>query len=606
MDDDEAESVVSETGPTSILNLPVELLVYIIHFLPTVRDKVKLRYVSRTLRVASETPSLWREFVWPLYDRREERSAINVLKACGDYIKRLMFPDHVPPTSLIEMLSHCKNVTQLSLPPGTKIDSEELRLAVQHMEHLEKLEVQLSPAIKPLLQISGLKELTIHVPEALYSRCFPWIQEWMMKGYVPPKLNVVTRFLFIKFLLSEAAVRMPPVGHRSCLKLYYSDVKVPLNLFPTLPHFQLDFGENTIYPYTKIGTFGITDLQYSDFTLVTDCEYGSKALIVRPIDFGIIHNYMLNKNVSNLNSITEFDLSYGRLNSEHLEQLAIACPNLQRLNLFDNNVCLSSLKGLQMIAQRCCNLCGLNLGRVSITEVEDQMRLWQILSDMRLTHLVLEVCVFQPGVVDESYELKLIDLFQRCYSLQALELLLNQSCKGCEERQVKRSLLPKFQELKYCYCYINDSSFLQDIVESCKALCCLRFHSTMQLSLSSAYNSNLQQLCIDAQATALPDIFMETVSAHGELVHVVLFALVVTTKGITSLIENSSNLITLVISSRFNDKSKSIPQLMIILKKRFSYRKLINVGKLRLNSICHPPNLNKVLCETDLVSLWCV
>ena len=57
----------------------------------------------------SETPSLWREFVWPLYDRREERSVMNVLKACGDYIKRLVFPDHVMPSTLIEMLNHCKN-----------------------------------------------------------------------------------------------------------------------------------------------------------------------------------------------------------------------------------------------------------------------------------------------------------------------------------------------------------------------------------------------------------------------------------------------------------------------------------------------------------------
>ena len=73
-----------------ILRLPVELLVYIVSFLPTVRGKVKLRYVSRTLQVVSETPSLWSEFVWPLYDRREEHSVMNVLKTCGDYIKRLV------------------------------------------------------------------------------------------------------------------------------------------------------------------------------------------------------------------------------------------------------------------------------------------------------------------------------------------------------------------------------------------------------------------------------------------------------------------------------------------------------------------------------------
>ena len=141
-----------------ILSLPVELIVYILSFLPTARDKAQLRCVSRKMQVVSETPSLWSEFVWPLYDHREKCTVMNTLKACGEYIKRLVFPDHVTPPVLLEMLSCCKKVTQLSLPPETTLDSEELRITVQHMEHLEKLEVQLSTDIKPLLLIGGLKE----------------------------------------------------------------------------------------------------------------------------------------------------------------------------------------------------------------------------------------------------------------------------------------------------------------------------------------------------------------------------------------------------------------------------------------------------------------
>ena len=64
------------------------------------------------------------------------------------------------------MMILCSNVEQLSLLPGTvNVDFDELRIAVQHMEHLEKLEVQLSTDVKPLLQIGGLKELTVHVPK---------------------------------------------------------------------------------------------------------------------------------------------------------------------------------------------------------------------------------------------------------------------------------------------------------------------------------------------------------------------------------------------------------------------------------------------------------
>ena len=67
--------------------LPVELLVCIVSFLST-SDKIKLRYVSsKTRSVINENPSLWRQFALPHYDYRQERSVMNVLRMCGDYIK---------------------------------------------------------------------------------------------------------------------------------------------------------------------------------------------------------------------------------------------------------------------------------------------------------------------------------------------------------------------------------------------------------------------------------------------------------------------------------------------------------------------------------------
>ena len=66
------------------LALPTELLVYIFSFLSSIRDRIKLRYVSSWLRCVIEgTPSIWKEFVWPYYDSREECSMKEVLKVCG-------------------------------------------------------------------------------------------------------------------------------------------------------------------------------------------------------------------------------------------------------------------------------------------------------------------------------------------------------------------------------------------------------------------------------------------------------------------------------------------------------------------------------------------
>ena len=80
-------------GPLSrLVELPIELLVYIFSLLPTSRDIVRLRYVSRKIRSISETSTLWKNFLWPWYDSREETSVNEVLKTCGTHIKRLTFP----------------------------------------------------------------------------------------------------------------------------------------------------------------------------------------------------------------------------------------------------------------------------------------------------------------------------------------------------------------------------------------------------------------------------------------------------------------------------------------------------------------------------------
>jgi len=100
-------------SPANMLGLPVELIVFIISFLSSVHDRVKLQYVSRTLRfVIERAPSLWSEFVWPYYDSREECCVM-----CGEHIRVLAFPNYSrAPSTLVEMLQYCSNVQHLSLP----------------------------------------------------------------------------------------------------------------------------------------------------------------------------------------------------------------------------------------------------------------------------------------------------------------------------------------------------------------------------------------------------------------------------------------------------------------------------------------------------------
>ena len=431
-DNDKFESLQeSEEHFVNILSLPVELLVIIVSFLPTARDKAKLRYVSRKLRVVSEAPSLWNKFIWPLYDRREERSVVNVLRDFGDYINLLIFPDHVTESKLIKMLRYCSSVIQLVLPAATKVDSEKLRIAVKYMTSLKQLEVQLSTDIKPLLQIVGLTELAVHVPLNCHHFCVSWVQKWIENAFRPfnlilftPMFSLDTEKSILEFLLKFTYV--PPLGYRSYFTLWYN-FKVPLNLFPSFPEFQLEISDKIILLCAKACNFGLLGIGW-DVCVLTECicdgrpvyraKIGSQSL------FDIVHYRkipMQDKVFSTLDLVTEFDLAYseGHLYSGHLEQLAIACPNLQHLNLQYNLECLRNLQGLRMIACHCKNLRGLNMTCIPIANVQSQVELWSILSDMKLTYLVMHVCLFHPVTI--SYEQQVIKLFQKCSSLQALQ-----------------------------------------------------------------------------------------------------------------------------------------------------------------------------------------
>ena len=621
MDKCKAECEDSSRKFNNVLSLPVELLVYIISFLSTARDKAKLRCVSRTLRVVSETPSLWSEFVWPLYDCREERSVMNVLKACGDYIKRLVFPDHVTPTKLFQMLILCSNVTQLCLPPEDEVDLNELRIAVQQMDHLEKLEVQLSADIKPLLQIGGLKELTVHVLKQKHSLCIPWIQEWMKNNFIPYNLNLITEMFEIddETRLIESFLDWnftPLINYTSCFKYYYS-YSIPLRLISSLPEFQLEIGATANLPFVKASDLGILGLDL-DLLVVTSGVCNGK--LVYKADTGSPsvcrifrrRNIVLNKMVNTLNCITEFNFAYIRsLHSGHLEQVAIACPNLQRLSLEGNMDCLSSLQGLQTIACHCRDLCGLSLLFISIEQMEDHVRMWEIVSQMKLTHLAVDICTLYHNCNDVCEE-KLISVFQECSTLKAIQL--EPSCTGdcevCEEGEIKWSLLSHFPMLKYCW-LVGDgqhSNLLQEVINGCKKLMILSCLSYNCLLISPVFTTQLQQVYIKSGSTNIPDIFMETVSTHGRLLHVVLSVNSVTVEGVSNLIMNSTGLLTLkvhaqqLIYENIYGGIKSKDNVRKHLERRFSSRKLFTVGTFMITQGYH------CVCEfhhgTDLFPLW--
>jgi len=441
---------------------------------------------------------------------------MNFLKGYGDCIKRLVFPDHVPPPTLFEMLRHCSNVTQLSLPPGTEIYPMQLKFAVQHIKNLKKLEVQLSTKYStgPLLGISGLSELTVHIPKVVYgcgqicSMCTTFVETWVATHFVPCKLNIVTgasgdalssHVLKVQFLKSWAQWNATiPKGHTACLKLYLHN-RSTLNICPVFPTIQLEYGQKATLPLVKASDIGLFSLK-DEFVLFADAVHNGQAMLKAKLDnhhaFSDVLGCPRNDAVGNLRILTDLDFEYCRgLKSEHLQQLATACPKLQRLNLQSTTECLVNLEGLLRIAKHCDDLRGLNLLNISICATENYSKLWKILSGMKkLTYLAVEMCVF--GICDPSIDFKhYCNLFQKFLSLQGLEFQKSRlSCNTCRVSGSRLKLLwlfvSQFPSLRHCNLYViygPDSA--QDIIIGCKELTHLSCRCSSELSLSSVWNT---------------------------------------------------------------------------------------------------------------------
>ena len=185
------------------------------------------------------------------------------------------------------------------------------------------------------------------------------MDKWVIDGFRPPMLKItagpdipLTKLVKHWYLLNAHL----PNSHTGCLKVS-SSLKVPMDLYPALPDFQL--------PFVKPSKF---ELLVKDI-LLTDFTSGDKVLhkaVMFYLNDGMERS-RFSTDITGLSFVTHFDPSRCKsLHSGHLKQLAIVCPNLEHLNLLGNDCCLENLQGLNVIAACCKNLQGLNLVDVSV------------------------------------------------------------------------------------------------------------------------------------------------------------------------------------------------------------------------------------------------
>ena len=221
---------------------------------------------------------------------------------------------------------------------------------------------------------------------------------------------------------------------------------------------------------------------------------------------------------------------------------------------------------------------------------------------MKLTYLSIDTSFIGAAFkMNDIHKEQLVTLFKQCATLQALELCsapYTQYLYSLGTRYTDYGLyglLSHFPSLEYCKLSGGKQpTVLQDILTTCRKLRYFYHCSLIPLSLSSAHitHSNLQQLCIIAGSTDLDDNFMDTVSAHGGLIHVFFFVNSVTSKGITILIRNSPDLSTVGIGEKRTHDSSYFYALNTSLRKKFANRRLFISGLLRF------------IRETDLLFVY--
>ena len=658
---DRTETSLSFQG--SLINLPVEVLLYIVSFLST-RDIARIRLVSKSLRSISEIPSLWEVFIWSHYAPRDDKLLKHLLRTFGKHIRRFNFTDHIAPSKLQLMLRMCKNVMHLSLPSFTYVANfDKFEMTVCKLGSLQILVIQ-SPMytndFQRILKLSSnLKELSLH-----HSKLIGWLsnqmkerlEEWANFNYLPRKLNIIVRSkpIMMHTLISSLQScfstlkdkKLPNISGAPNIGWFNICFDTTSGFSPVVPYIQVRItGSSVALRSVKASKYGLLGLDMDLLHLTQGNHHGKqvyKALLIGDID------EYIDTSVTSLTSVTYFDASccsslYKSLYPGHLEQLSVACPNLQRLDLCGNSECLNNLQGLHSLANNCKCLQALNLLSILVSDREyDCLQLWEILCIMKLTELAIEAWMISiwdsrnsnlPPLSSRDSSVvikrqKLIDMFKNyssLISLQVLEVDIDAedidywSRNGISDNELLLvSHFPSVTSYRLCNLPNNNCYHTLKCIFGCKYLRCLFLSKSLPgiLSLSlEGHCSSLQQLYIYSRDTVLTKTFTDALCAHGALEHVILCVKSLTAASISDIIEHSYDLVTFDItlfSKVFTKAQKK--QLIAALKMKFSKRKLFNGGSFAirqagLDAIRHDftqayVNNNSLLHKTDLLSVW--
>ena len=191
------------------------------------------------------------------------------------------------------MRHHCKNVVQLSILANTsELQLEQLEKAITSMNNLQCLDILWPHGFSELLSVcENLQELTIRVATkgvmeddifAILNTTIG-VRKWTTQGFLPRMLNIVCKRQvhasgFVKDWLRLNSTS--PDEYTSCLR-FYSNFKLPMDVFPALPIFQLEFGQSCSPPFVKTSSCGLLGIK-EDYLSLTSRTILGRSLHIKP------------------------------------------------------------------------------------------------------------------------------------------------------------------------------------------------------------------------------------------------------------------------------------------------------------------------------------
>ena len=610
--------------------LPTELVMKILSYLPT-RDRFMMQYVCRRFQDVIEMPLLWKEFVWPDFEPCHVCGVTKILNRHGEYVRKIFFPAHLAQKKILEMAHCCTQVTHLSLPKDTKLSLDGLRKIVHAMKCLLQLDVftegnftqrdkseqnQVVDQLKTIIELlkisaNSVKELNLHVDchedfnKRLFRNIKRIVKELIDQGCHLPIINI--------YDILVSCIGWEVQSNFFFKSDLYQYKQTTINLYLVMPLQGYEVGPSVTFPFFEPRTCGLLYQPHTRVFYSNEFNYNGTVrhtITQAPPHGTCVQNVPIN-NTTCLHSVCYIDLSRAPVNSDNLKQLAIVCPNLQRLNLDDNVNCLKDLQGLHAIVYTCVNLEGINLAGISVSQVESCELLWALLSNLKkLTHLAIEVCLMKH---DDANQQQLIKILKTFHSLKALEI----SCgylKGCIKcTNTTDFLFSHFPSLTYCRMCCLQYSALTYAITNCPQLKYLYEKNSCKKSpLPSSSTCHLRKLHIFSLSLDLTDEFAKVLSAHGQLESIILYVKSITFTSITTLISNSPKLTSLHISVMKLLKDYTYGGFAhraagTVIRHMFSYHKLLADGNFSVREIAASSFLNKLandLIYTNLTSWW--